>query len=299
MNKKPPHRNSRNRRKEARTPSHRRARDRSEGDANDMFGYLPSDTKLIVRRNLIHNLTLAAEKFIIPRFEDKALKLRREDSLALMRNCIGIATQLALKCRQRQEQTIEMLCSSHLSSEFALTSRMIVGLGQASVYETSLTLHHLYGFPYIPSSAIKGVTRRGAILEEFENDENEALKDRTFQRVFGYHEDGSGRMGEIIFFDAIPKKFDLELDVMTPHFPEYYKEKEPPTEDQNPNPLIFLTVDSGSFAFRIGVSKHSKKRNGNDLPVVLEKARKWLEAALTIHGIGGKTALGYGLFKEA
>jgi len=37
--------------------------------------------------------------------------------------------------------------------------RLIVGLGNESIYETSMTLHHIYGFPYIPGSAIKGVTR--------------------------------------------------------------------------------------------------------------------------------------------
>ncbi len=37
--------------------------------------------------------------------------------------------------------------------------RMIVGLGGGNVYETSITLHHIYGFPYIPGSAVKGITR--------------------------------------------------------------------------------------------------------------------------------------------
>lgn len=37
--------------------------------------------------------------------------------------------------------------------------RMIVGLGTGSVYETGITLHHIYGFPYIPASAIKGLLR--------------------------------------------------------------------------------------------------------------------------------------------
>ena len=37
--------------------------------------------------------------------------------------------------------------------------RLIVGLGLPSPLETGITLHHLYGFPYLPGSAIKGVTR--------------------------------------------------------------------------------------------------------------------------------------------
>lgn len=37
--------------------------------------------------------------------------------------------------------------------------RLVVGLGSGSIYETSLTLHHTYGIPYIPGSALKGITR--------------------------------------------------------------------------------------------------------------------------------------------
>jgi hypothetical protein len=35
--------------------------------------------------------------------------------------------------------------------------RMIVGLGDESVLETSIALHHTYGVPYIPGSALKGL----------------------------------------------------------------------------------------------------------------------------------------------
>ena len=38
-------------------------------------------------------------------------------------------------------------------------SRLVVGLGAGHVLETSLTLHHIFGIPYIPASALKGVVR--------------------------------------------------------------------------------------------------------------------------------------------
>ncbi|MBX0313032.1 MAG: type III-B CRISPR module RAMP protein Cmr6, partial [Sulfurihydrogenibium sp.] len=38
-------------------------------------------------------------------------------------------------------------------------SRLVVGLGAGHVLETSLTLHHIFGIPYIPGSALKGVVR--------------------------------------------------------------------------------------------------------------------------------------------
>src|SRR5206468_143499 len=36
--------------------------------------------------------------------------------------------------------------------------RMVVGLGAENVLETAVTLHHTYGVPYIPGSALKGLT---------------------------------------------------------------------------------------------------------------------------------------------
>ncbi len=52
---------------------------------------------------------------------------------------------------------------------------MIVGLGNESVYDTSMTLHHMYGIPFIPASAIKGVIRSWIIAEMF-GDENASDK---------------------------------------------------------------------------------------------------------------------------
>ena len=46
--------------------------------------------------------------------------------------------------------------------------RFIVGLGGKSVYETSITLHHIYGFPYIPGQAVKGVLSSWFVKNEFE-----------------------------------------------------------------------------------------------------------------------------------
>ncbi|ASJ16081.1 hypothetical protein A3L04_02795 [Thermococcus chitonophagus] len=45
----------------------------------------------------------------------------------------------------------------------ATKSRLVVGLGDESIYETSIRLLRNYGVPYIPGSAIKGVTRAWSI----------------------------------------------------------------------------------------------------------------------------------------
>jgi len=42
-------------------------------------------------------------------------------------------------------------------------SRLIIGLGDESVYETSIRLHRNYGVPYIPGSALKGLAKHYSI----------------------------------------------------------------------------------------------------------------------------------------
>ncbi|WP_050003737.1 type III-B CRISPR module RAMP protein Cmr6 [Thermococcus eurythermalis] len=49
------------------------------------------------------------------------------------------------------------------TGRFTLKSRLVVGLGDESVYETSIRLLRNYGVPYIPGSALKGVTRTWAV----------------------------------------------------------------------------------------------------------------------------------------
>jgi hypothetical protein len=54
---------------------------------------------------------------------------------------------------------------SGLRLDMRTESRLVVGLGADSVLETAITLHRIYGFPIIPGSALKGLTRAWALLE--------------------------------------------------------------------------------------------------------------------------------------
>ena len=83
--------------------------------------------------------------------------------------------------------------------ELQLDARLIAGLGTASVYETGITLHHIWGIPYIPASSIKGVLRSWIIQSVFgtinvpENEqeypllnaESRAFQDVDFCNLFG------------------------------------------------------------------------------------------------------------------
>jgi len=171
--------------------------------------------------------------------------------------------------------------------------RMVVGLGGETVLETDLTLHHLYGIPYIPGSALKGLTRayvtgelEGYKSEKLDND-NEEVK-----RIFGSQE----RAGTVIFFDAMPVdgKATFALDIMNSHYPKYYGEKALPTNDQDPNPVTFLTVTNTTFMFALASRNPQDQQHLEDV----EQAQEWLKTALEKYGVGGKTSAGYGYFKE-
>ena len=57
----------------------------------------------------------------------------------------------------------------------------------------------------------------------------------------------------MIFFDAMPAndKIKIDLDIMNVHYPKYYGEKQPPANNQDPNPVTFLTVANTTFLFAL------------------------------------------------
>jgi CRISPR-associated protein Cmr6 len=236
--------------------------------------------------------------------------------------------------------------------------RLIAGLGKKGSLEVGFTFHR-YGFPYLPGSSLKGLARIYGLLEialgvesivknKIEKtplsklDEILSLDDakkyeeeiqtyqpnadtlqmvEAFRLVFGT----TDTAGKVVFFDAIPSEFPkLELDIMNPHFPDYYKDmgnKEPtvyPTNWQSPIPIKFLTISPGSvFRFAIGWrnSPHDNEKNESkwngwfkgeqikketdpNTPRLIKLARRWLQGSLLELGAGGKTNAGYGYFKD-
>lgn len=191
------------------------------------------------------------------------------------------------KILQRFDENIKKICEAGLKyNKFStiLCWRMVIGLGASHPQDTSMTLHHIYGIPYIPGSAVKGVTRHWVIMDKFDNNEEKAGEDENFKKIFGTQE----KAGEVIFFDAYPAgEIKLKMDVMTPHYGDYYSGKTPPADWQSPNPIKFLTVEKTKFRFYLA----SKSNN------LLPTAEKWLKDALQNFGIGAKTSIGYGYFE--
>ncbi len=186
---------------------------------------------------------------------------------------------------ERRAITIKQLGLEVKDFSATLSWRMVIGLGASHPQETSMTLHHIYGIPYIPGSAVKGVTRHWVILSKFDQDEKEAEKDEIFKNIFGTQKEA----GKIIFFDAYPVgEIKLKLDIINPHYPDYYSENTPPADWQNPVPIKFLSVEKTKFSFYLAAKKEAHE--------LLNTAATWLKEALENYGIGAKTSLGYGIF---
>jgi len=163
--------------------------------------------------------------------------------------------------------------------------RFVIGLGAAHVLETGITLHRIFGLPIIPGSALKGAAKAYAQLVEGKPDDDSQLV-----AIFGTAE----QTGSVIFLDAIPlQPPKFQLDIMNPHYPNYYRtpEKNLPADWESPNPVFFLTVSKTPYRFAIA----SRSGQGNHL---LDLAEKWLKEALKELGIGAKTSADYGYWYE-
>lgn len=257
-------------------------------------------------------------------FEDKKKQINHKISKSrkhLFQNINSILKEINSK-----------LCGiTKIKVSYTTSSRLVVGLGSASVLETSIKLHHIYGVPYIPSSAIKGVLRAYKLWELSEwhaelyrvfelaiskvyekcaspdkfaeklrninerelkseekvliekRDEIISKQDQLFNilSIFGTQ----SQRGSLTIFDAFPERFNgFDIDIMNPHYPNYYQENEPPADWQNPNPIKFLTIPTGTKFNFYFLNPYGQLADD-------------LKKALEILGIGAKTALGYGMFK--
>jgi len=198
-------------------------------------------------------------------------------------------------CQIQTELSVEGLCSKHEAIPLTTDWRLAIGIGNASVFENGITLHHVYGFPYLPASSIKGITNHYAQDMLKDENENEKLGDdkvtkKDYNDIFGTEKNE----GKIIFFDAFPQALannSVQPDIMNNHYQDYYTEGKAPADWLSPNPVLFLTLKDVAFTFYIGIKKYADEQ-------LLDKAKSWLETALTNKGIGAKTAVGYGYMKE-
>jgi CRISPR-associated protein Cmr6 len=267
---------------------------------------LPFDTNVALKESDIDNFNLHFNKYVHhteTQDKERKLVLYRKEVREVFKNVSFDKELIKTVSENHYSQISKLKYNFDKLENISPNWRLIIGLGGASVYETSMTLHHIYGFPYIPASSVKGVLRSWILVNYFngsedKNAEEKAGKCENFQKIFGTQE----AAGKITFFDAFPTKPPkIEVDVMTPHYGDYYTDNEnkkriAPTDTMSPNPIPFLTVADTPFQFLFG----SKDFEINQKLWTFEEGgeaktlSEWLKFALENHGIGAKTAVGYG-----
>lgn len=180
-------------------------------------------------------------------------------------------------------------------AEARVIGRVLVGSGAKNAAEFGITLHHTWGVPLLPGSALKGVASRGADrhldgLGWRRRPNSATARDEgpnLFDALFGDVEE----QGAVVFHDAwlVPGsdgKSPLHRDVMTVHHPKYYRGEADVSDTDDPNPVPFVSA-SGTY-----------------LLAVEPLDERWAEAAWTAlaqglerDGIGAKTNAGYGRLK--
>lgn len=296
--------------KKGKRNSENKSKSKLKDSYNSSIVMIPNDSKKVLRGiGDVDNFNLKLNKFARHEIEDRKTKFKFFESknYSIRPNFGEFENSKNIEIlHKRQQGQISNLKLKEIKFEGDSQWRIIVGLGHESVYETNISLHHIYGIPYIPASSIKGLVRSTIIIEEFDSDEEAAFKDDGFVQIFG----DTDHKGSFVYFDAFPlniKPENVVVDIMNPHFGKYYNSKvEFPADYLNPVPIPFFALQDVNFLFRVGI--HPSKNNiiegnrdievkgkfENELPY--DVIKKWLSKSLKEQGIGAKSSVGYGFF---
>jgi len=190
----------------------------------------------------------------------------------------------ALAIRRKAER--EALCVSWPETAIIhakTVSQLYVGSSVGRLFDIGLTLHPIYGVPYIPASGIRGAVQHWA-------------GEAGYEGVTDWF--GSEREQSPVWIgDAFPLPgFKVREGILTKHHASYYEGAEPgpPADWEVPAPVAFLTVKAGAeFEFVVGARPPEGERPGASLTDVEQLVAETLAFA----GLGAKTRKGYGLFE--
>ena len=205
-----------------------------------------------------------------------------------------------------------------------LESRLAVNLSGSLVQNAGICLDRLFGVPYLPGSAVKGVCRHVALedlragklsLSDFQDVFGTAdvdFKESTPRAKGGELEAFRNRIGRdgivenkkgcIDFFAAFPRnEARLMVDMTNVHFPDYYKSgRETDLRQERPMPNPFPVVEAGAeFAFCVAInSMGGRLESDARRKELLDKSVSLLRRAMEVSGFGAKTGAGYGWFAD-
>lgn len=174
---------------------------------------------------------------------------------------------------------------------FRCQSPLALHLSRSATLEnTGLCLHPLYGFAFVPGSGLKGLARSWAetVWQPLQPDPEAALG--RIRRLFGTAESDAAAAGTVVFHDGLPLAWPaLELGIANVHHPQYYTgDGALPGDWESPLPNIFLQVSAGSrFEMALGLRRGADEADRS-------QARDWLQQALAWAGAGAKTSSGLG-----
>lgn len=132
---------------------------------------------------------------------------------------------------------------------------------------------------YIPGSAIRGLVRSWA-------KQRPEIQQRM-RELLGYQQDNTISAGKIEFLDAWPKEpTKLTLDIVNPQEPfQVFHEGQS-------TPLSFYAFGDGENAIELTVAIRGIPGKANAAEVA--EVWGWVQQALTLYGVGSRTASGYG-----
>lgn len=235
------------------------------------------------------NLGLVYEKFVDvwpPEYDSRPEARNRDDFLKFFQHHQADASLLEAYWR-RVETLVTKLGGILLEGTTA--ERLVSRLGSHHPLETGFIWHRTLGVPYLPGSSLKGLL--SAYARESRGGYGMLGQERALE-LFGDQEQHG--VGRLVVLDVLPvSPCRLELDIINPHFAPYYRGGQPPADVWAPSPVKFLVVPKGvKFRFAV-LGPH-----GYADPKDLSDAENLLVGALTFLGIGAKTAVGYGLFRD-
>ena len=180
--------------------------------------------------------------------------------------------------------------------------RVTLHLARATGMENAgMSVHPVYGFPYMPGSGLKGLARAYAETVWLLEQSNPTAARGRIIEVFGNERPTHGRelrsevcsAGAVVFHEAWPQSWPrIELDIVNPHYGPYYSGNEVPGDWHSPVPSTFFALAAGTvFDFAVGA-----RMGVSTGPEQVELARSWLTGGLRELGAGAKTAAGYGYF---
>ena len=215
------------------------------------------------------------------------------------------SSKLLEKIQEKQQTYIAYLKEMNVVS-FEIKARssspFITGLGSGHPTETGMILDRNTGLPYIPASSIKGVLRLARAIKYADADGNVDENNEEIVKYFGSTSDAEkSKRGQLIILDAYPKSVPkLKLDIMNPHFGNYYSgESKQPVETESPVPIKFLTVKEGTtFIFRCAfIPLGNKTVSDEEKQIIQTDVDAMFKTAFETVGFGGKTSIGYGRFE--